>query len=95
VQIPSTLLCWDLLFISGVFIPLPDMGSAARMLAHLSQLTYAYDLMNHAVLGIGLLQLWLNLSVLLIRSLLSWHRPYGCIVAAGGWDTDRNPLSVP
>jgi ABC-2 type transport system permease protein len=70
VQMPSTLLRWGLLFISGVFIPLPEMGMAARAVAYLSPLTYAHDLMNHAVLGMGLLPSWLNLSVLLLSSLL-------------------------
>jgi ABC-2 type transport system permease protein len=70
VQMPSTLLRWGLLFISGVFIPLPDMGAAARMVAYLSPLTYAYDLMNHAVLGVGLLSPWLDLSVLLLSAML-------------------------
>ena len=52
-QMPSTLLRWGLLFISGVFIPLAEMSSLARVVAYLSPLTYAQDLMNHAVLGRG------------------------------------------
>jgi len=39
VQMPSTLLRWDLSFISGVFIPLAEMGAAARAVAYLSPLT--------------------------------------------------------
>jgi ABC-2 type transport system permease protein len=70
VQMPSTLRRWGLLFISGVFIPLPEMGAAARSVAYLSPLTYAYDLMNHAVLGIGLLSPWLDLAPLLLSGLL-------------------------
>lgn len=70
VQMPSTLLRWGLLFVSGVFIPLPEMGAAAQAIAYLSPLTYAHDLMNHAVLGMGMLPSWLNLSVLLLSSLL-------------------------
>ena len=70
VQMPSTLLRWGLLFISGVFIPLTDMGAVARALAYLSPLTYAYDLMNHATLGVGLLSPWLDLGVLLLSSVL-------------------------
>lgn len=66
VQMPSTLLRWGLLFISGVFIPLQEMGVAARAVAYLSPLTYAQDLMNHAVLGQGLLNPWLDLGVLLV-----------------------------
>lgn len=70
VQMPSTLLRWGLLFISGVFISLADMGALARALAYISPLTYAQDLMNHAVLGHGLLNPWLDLTVLLASGVL-------------------------
>ena len=69
VQMPSTLLRWGLLFISGVFIPLQEMAPAARAVAYLSPLTYAQDLMNHAVLGQGLLAVWLDLGVLLLTAI--------------------------
>ncbi len=64
VQMPSTLLRWGLLFISGVFIPLADMGAVARAIAYISPLTYAQDLMNHAVVGAGLLNPYLDIVVL-------------------------------
>ena len=70
VQMPSTLLRWGLLFISGVFIPLAEMAPTARAVAYLSPLTYAQDLMNHAVLGMGLLSPWLDLLVLLTSGIL-------------------------
>jgi len=70
VQMPSTLLRWGLLFISGVFIPLEGMAPAARTVAYLSPLTYSQDLMNHAVLGEGLLSPWLDLAVLLVAGIL-------------------------
>ncbi len=70
VQMPSTLLRWGLLFISGTFIPLTEMAPAARAVAYLSPLTYAQDLMNHAVLGMGLLSPWLDLLVLLASGIL-------------------------
>ncbi|MBC8448074.1 MAG: ABC transporter permease [Chloroflexi bacterium] len=70
VQMPSTLLRWGLLFISGVFIPLTEMAPGARAVAYLSPLTYAQDLMNHAVLGKGLLNPWLDLLVLLASGIL-------------------------
>ncbi len=70
VQMPSTLLRWGLLFISGVFIPLEEMAPAARAVAYLSPLTYAQDLMNHAVPGKGLLNPWLDLAVLLAAGVL-------------------------
>ncbi len=70
VQMPSTLLRWGLLFISGVFIPLSEMAPAARAIAFLSPLTYAQDVMNHAVLGSGLINPWLDLSVLALSGVL-------------------------
>jgi len=70
VQMPSTLLRWGLLFISGVFIPLSQMSPAAQAVAYLSPLTYAQDLMNHAVLGSGLIRPWLDLAVLLLSGVL-------------------------
>ena len=66
VQMPSTLLRWGLLFISGVFIPLEEMAPLARAVAYLSPLTYAQDAMNHAVLGRGLLNPALDIAVLLL-----------------------------
>lgn len=70
VQMPSTLLRWGLLFISGIFVPLAEMGAVARTVAYLSPLTYAQDLMNHAVLGVGLLDPWLDIAVLLVSGIL-------------------------
>ena len=70
VQMPSTLLRWGLLFISGVFVPLAEMGAVARAVAYLSPLTYAQDLMNHAVLGMGLLNPWLDMVVLPVSGIL-------------------------
>jgi len=70
VMMPSTLMRWGLLFVSGVFVPLADMAPAARAVAYLSPLTYAQDLMNHAVLGQGLLNSWLDLAVLLLSGIL-------------------------
>jgi len=69
VQMPSTLLRWGLLFISGVFIPLEEMSPVARVVAYLSPLTYAQDLMNQAVLGRGLLSPGLDLAVLLLTGI--------------------------
>ncbi len=67
---PSLLLRWGLLFVSGVFIPLGEMAPVARALAYLSPLTYAQDLMNHAVQGMGLLNPWLDLAALLLMGVL-------------------------
>jgi len=39
-------------------------------LAYFSPLTYAQDVMNHAVLGSGLLNPWLDLAVLALSGIL-------------------------
>lgn len=70
VQMPSTLLRWGLLFVSGVFVPLVEMGALGRAIAYFSPLTYAQDLMNHGVIGTGVLNPWLDLLVLLFSGVL-------------------------
>ena len=70
VQMPSTLIRWVPLFVSGVFVPLSEMSTLARGISYLSPLTYAQDLMNHAVLGTGELALWLNLSILFLSGVI-------------------------
>ncbi|MFP3895776.1 MAG: hypothetical protein ACLFV5_02900 [Anaerolineales bacterium] len=57
----------------GIFAPQREMAPWTRMLAYLSPLTYAQDLMNHAVLGKRFLTPWLDpalLPVLLIVFLI-------------------------
>ncbi len=66
IMMPSTLIRWPLLFISGVFIPLDEMEPWMRALSYVSPLTYAQDLINHAVLGTGSLNPWLDLGALLL-----------------------------
>lgn len=70
VQMPSTLLRWGLMFISGVFVPLGEMAPIARIVAYISPLTYAQDLMNHSVMGSGLINVWLDVAVLVLTSIL-------------------------
>lgn len=70
VQMPSTLLRWGLLFVSGVFIPLAEMAPTARAVAYFSPLTYAQDLMNYSVLGASVLGPWVDLAVLLGSGIL-------------------------
>jgi ABC-2 type transport system permease protein len=70
IMMPSTLVRWPLLFISGVFIALPDMSPLARDVAYLSPLTYAQDLMNYAVLGVSQINPWLDLAVLIASVIL-------------------------
>jgi ABC-2 type transport system permease protein len=64
IMMPSTLVRWPLMFISGIFIPLEEMAPWARVLAYFSPLTYAQDLMDQAVLGKGYLNPWLDLAIL-------------------------------
>ena len=70
IMMPSTLIRWPLLFVSGVFIPLEEMATWMRALAYFSPLTYAQDLMNHLVPGKGLLNPWLDLVALLLSGVL-------------------------
>ena len=70
IMMPSTLIRWPLLFVSGVFIPLEEMATWMRALAYISPLTYAQDLMNHLVPGKGLLNPWLDLVALLLSGVL-------------------------
>ena len=44
----------------------PEMAPWTLVLAYLSPLTNSQDLMNHAVLGTGMLSPWLDLVVLLL-----------------------------
>ena len=64
IMMPSTLIRWPLLFISGIFIPLAEMAPWAWALAYVSPLTYAQDLINYAVLGSGYLNRLLDLTLL-------------------------------
>ena len=64
IMMPSTLIRWPLLFVSGVFIPLTEMSAWALPLAYISPLSYAQDLINHAVLDAGYFSVWIDLAVL-------------------------------
>ena len=70
VMMPSTLMRWPLLFISGVFIPLPDMPPMLRVVSYFSPLTYGQDLLHHALDQTGVLAVWLDAVALV-----------GCLVA--------------
>lgn len=55
VLIPTMLLRFPLLFISGTFIPLNQMEPWMRTISYISPLTYAQDLLNHAMVGTSML----------------------------------------
>ena len=46
------------------------MSPVARVAAYLSPLTYAQNLMNHAVQGMGLLNPWQGLAALLLTGVV-------------------------
>ena len=64
IMMPSTLLRWPLLFISGIFVPLAEMSPCSRAASYVSPLTYSQDLLNWAVLGTGVQSLALDLLAL-------------------------------
>lgn len=66
IMMPSTLIRWPLLFISGIFIPLSEMAPWARILSYLSPLTYAQDVINKAVSGVGYFNPWFDLALLVV-----------------------------
>lgn len=55
---------FPVVFISGVFIPLPDLPSWARVVAYGSPLTYFTDAARHCIQGRGYLPLPVDLLVL-------------------------------
>ena len=64
VMMPSTLVRWPLLFVSGIFIPLARMPVWVRIVSYLSPLTYANDAIKHAVNGSGSQPALLDMMVL-------------------------------
>ena len=64
IMMPSTLIRWPLLFVSGVFIPLEQMSPWLLPLSFISPLTYAQDLIALAVHGASYLPVWLDLIAL-------------------------------
>lgn len=66
VMMPATLIRWPLLFISGLFIPLGELAWWGRLLAYLSPLTYANDLIHVAMGSAAYFHPALDLLALLI-----------------------------
>ena len=71
IMMPSTLIRWPLMFISGVFVPLEEMTGWSRALSYISPLTYSQDLMHHAVAGGGVFPVSVDLAALAV-TLLVW-----------------------
>jgi len=70
VMMPSTLLRWPLLFVSGIFIPLERMPVWARTIARISPLTYAHDAVTHAINGSGYQSATLDMLLLPVFMIL-------------------------
>ncbi len=70
VMMPSTLMRWPLLFVSGIFVPLDEMASWLLPVAFLSPLTYAQDLFDHAIMGDSFLPAALDVVLLLVLAIL-------------------------
>ena len=64
VMMPSTLVRWPLLFISGIFIPLERLPVWLRGLSYVSPLTYAHDFIKHAISDSGDQSLILDMLML-------------------------------
>jgi len=72
----SSLIRFPLVFISGIFIPLVDMGSALRMLSYISPLTYLVDSFhagiggeNYFIAGVGLIVILIFTAIFYIMSI--------------------------
>jgi ABC-2 type transport system permease protein len=70
IMMPSTLIRWPLLFISGVFVPLAEMAPWARAISYLSPLTYGQDLMHHALDQQGIQHIALDMGALALAVML-------------------------
>lgn len=64
----SSLIRFPLIFISGIFIPLNELGGAARTLSYISPVTYFVDLLNYSLTGQQHLPLLLNFCALMAFS---------------------------
>ncbi len=72
IQMLSTLVKFPLMFISGIFIPLSQLPSAAKALSLISPLTYFTDLARYAVGGISYYPALVNLLVIIGFTVVFW-----------------------
>jgi len=70
VMMSSSLVRFPLIFISGIFIPLDELGSAGRTIASFSPVTYLVDLFNYAFVGKIIMPLILSFFALFAFSLI-------------------------
>ncbi len=72
IQMLGTLVKFPLMFISGVFVPLSQLPTAARIIANFSPLTYFTDLARYATGGKNYYSVGTDLVVLVIFTVVSW-----------------------
>jgi len=64
VMMPSTLVRWPLLFVSGILIPFESMPKVGRWLGLCSPLTYTADAVRHGIQGAGIFPFEVDCMVL-------------------------------
>ncbi len=65
----SSLIRFPLIFISGIFVPLSELGGVGRILSYLSPITYFVDIVNFSLRGISHIPLAVDFTVLLAFSI--------------------------
>jgi len=68
-QLINTFISMPAILLSGVFFPVSSMPKWMKPLAMLDPLTYGVDAGRQALVGIGSLPLWLDLTTLTLTSL--------------------------
>ncbi|MFH0769351.1 MAG: ABC transporter permease, partial [Chloroflexota bacterium] len=68
----GTLVKFPLMFISGVFVPLSQLPTVARIIANISPLTYFTDLARYATGGQNLYPAPVNLGAIALFTVVSW-----------------------
>jgi len=66
VMMLSSLIRFPLIFISGIFIPLGEMGGIGLLLSHISPLTYLVDIFNACLNGTAIFPQALSITALLL-----------------------------
>jgi ABC-2 type transport system permease protein len=72
IQMLSTLIKFPLMFISGIFIPLSQLPTAARDISFISPLTYFTDLARYATGGTSYYPALINLLVIIAFTVVFW-----------------------
>ncbi|MCD4822447.1 MAG: ABC transporter permease [Methanococcoides sp.] len=62
----SSLVRFPLIFISGIFIPLPELSGSGKLLSYISPLTYLVDIFHASLNGTSFFPLTIDLLVLIV-----------------------------